>query len=65
MYLKTVLPSLCFCGGLGLITCNINSALDYFSGSLLMLLACIIWIKRADQQQHRPVKNTHKINPIS
>jgi hypothetical protein len=64
MYLKKALPSLCFFSGLGL-TCNIDSALDYFSGSLLMLLACIIWIKRADQQQHRPAKNTHKINPIS
>jgi hypothetical protein len=55
MYLNKALPSLCFCSGLA-ISCTTDSALSFLPGSLLMLAACIIWIKRAEQEQHRPVK---------
>ena len=51
MNLNKALPSLYFCSGLGMI-CNIDSTLCFFLGSLLMLFACIIWIKRVESQHY-------------
>jgi len=47
MNLKKTLPIIYFVSGLG-VSCNIDSALCYFSGSLLMLFACLVWIKHAE-----------------
>lgn len=54
MNLNKALPGLYLCSGLG-ITCNLDSALCFFSGTFLMLLACMIWIKRAESQNHRTI----------
>jgi hypothetical protein len=61
MNIHKALPGLYFCSGLA-IAFNIDSALGYFSGNLLMLIACIIWFKRAESRQHHlsgETKNIH------
>ena len=51
MNINKVLPGIYFCSGLA-ITFNIDSALGYFSGNLLMLIACMIWLKRAEARHY-------------
>jgi hypothetical protein len=49
MILKRALPFLCFiCGLAG--AYNIDSAPSFYPGILLMLIACIIWMKRLENQ---------------
>ena len=53
MNLTKALPVVYFISGLG-IAYNLDSALGFFSGSLLMLFACLTWLKRLEHQQ--PIK---------
>jgi hypothetical protein len=59
MNINRVLPGLYFCSGLA-ITFNIDSALGYFSGNSLMLIACMIWLKRAESRHHHLSSETKK-----
>ena len=47
MRLKKALPFLCFICGL-VSAYNFDSALSFYPGILLMLIACIIWMKRLE-----------------
>ena len=49
MYLNKFLPYLYALCGLGMV-CNIDSTLGYYSGLLLMLIACLIWTKQLERQ---------------
>ena len=50
MNLTKALPVVYFISGLG-IALTLDTALGIFSGSLLMLFACLTWIKRMEHQQ--------------
>jgi len=50
MILRNALPFIfCICG-LGL-ACNFNSTLCFYAGILLLLVACLIWERRLENQQ--------------
>jgi hypothetical protein len=50
MNINKALPALYFFSGMA-ITFHVDSAFGYFTGNLLMLLACIIWFRRAESRQ--------------
>jgi len=50
MILRNVLPIIYSVSGLGM-ACNFNSPLCFYSGILLMLVACLIWERRLENQQ--------------
>jgi len=50
MTINKALPYVYFIIGLG-IASNIDSALSFFSGSLIMLFACLTIIKRLEHRQ--------------
>jgi len=50
MILRNVQPLVYLISGLGM-TCNFNSSLCFYSGILLMLIACLIWERRLEHQQ--------------
>jgi len=47
MTLKNALPFVIFLCGLAN-ACDYDSSLNFFPGILLMLLACLIWLKRLE-----------------
>ena len=49
MTLKNSLPFGIFLCGLGN-ACDYDSALNFFPGILLMLFACLLWLKRLERQ---------------
>jgi len=50
MILRNILPIFYSICGLGL-ACNFNSSLCFYSGILLMLVACLIWEQRLENRQ--------------
>ena len=61
MNINNALPALYFISGMA-ITFHLDSAFGYFTGNLLMLLACIIWFRRAESRQIQlsgETKNIH------
>jgi len=49
MTLHNFQPLVYFISGL-VMTCNFNSSLSFYSGILLMLIACLIWERRLENQ---------------
>ena len=50
MSLSKFLPYVYAICGLVMV-CNIDSLLSYYSGLLLMLIACLIWTKQLERQE--------------
>jgi len=50
MTLRNVQPVTCFISGV-VLTCNLNSSLSFYSGILLMLIACLIWQRHLENPQ--------------
>jgi len=50
MILRNVQPIIYFISGL-VLTCNFNSSLSFYSGILLMLIACLIWERHLENPQ--------------
>lgn len=57
MIQRNVIPYVCFFCGLGAAS-NFDSAVSFYSGSLLMLLACMAWLKQLDRQYVRSRDST-------
>jgi hypothetical protein len=49
MTLRKIIPCVIFIGGL-VVACDYDSALCFFPGILLMLFACLLWLKRLERQ---------------
>ena len=49
MIQRNAVPLLCAVGGLAM-SINISSALSFNTGILLMLIACLIWMRRLGHQ---------------
>lgn len=60
MYHNKFLPYVFALCGLGMV-CKIDSPLAYYSGLLLMLIACLIWIKQLERQGS--LKTGERISP--
>jgi hypothetical protein len=71
MILSKALPYVCFICGLGT-ACSIDSALSFYPGILLMLSACMIWIRRLENQHksgdsiraHKPTDSMHSTTAL-
>jgi len=50
MILRNALPFTCIISGLCL-AFNLDLSLSFYTGILLMLIACLIWLKRLEERQ--------------
>jgi hypothetical protein len=56
MSITKFLPYVFTISGFGMV-CNINNPISYFSGLLLMFIACLIWIRQLERQgPSKPMK---------
>jgi hypothetical protein len=61
MSLNEALPYVFATSGLGM-ACNIDSLLSFHSGILLLLIACLIWIRQLEYRHelNRNAKGRHR-----